>query len=183
MATDSHTTNVLNLPGRKALRNGNAERQARWRERRNALAKAAETQPRQRQRSPVNRLPMAVAIGCAAVAATLLVLSLAHLSHGIVAITRCAGWEGFALAVGIDAGLIAAEAAQLVAGAAAARAIRRWANAVIVGTLLWSGLLNAIAFAASAEGMWVYLSAAFGCAVPLGIFALTRISVGLAQHR
>jgi hypothetical protein len=147
-----------------------------------AKAKAPKIKPKP-QRRPFVWLQMWVAVGCAAVAATLLVLSLAHLSHGIVAITRCASWEGLALAIGVDAGLIAAEAAQLVAGAAAARAIRRWCNAVIIGTLLWSGLLNAVAFAASAEGAWLYASIGFGAAIPAMIFALTRISVGLASTR
>ncbi len=129
-------------------------------------------------------LVQGVAVGCAGVASTLLILSLAHLSHGIVRITHCAEWEAFALALGVDAGLIAAEAAQLVAGATAARAIKRWCMAVIALTLTWSGLLNAVAFAASSEGgVWLYVSCAFGLLTPMLVFALTKISVGLMQTR
>jgi hypothetical protein len=122
------------------------------------------------------------ALGCASVAVVLLGLSLAHLSHGISMITHAAMWESVALAIGVDAGLVAAEAAQLVAGAAASRAIKRWAAAVITGTVAWSGLLNAAAFGANAEGLMLYVSCAFGAAIPMMIFALCRIAVGLT-HR
>src|SRR5262245_38798654 len=67
--------------------------------------------PRQ---SAARRLQQWVAVGCAVVAMTLLALSLAHLGSGIMAITNCHPVEAFALAIGIDLGLVAAEAALLV---------------------------------------------------------------------
>jgi hypothetical protein len=130
---------------------------------------------------PASPLRTGIAIGCAVVAGVLLLLSLAHLSTGIVAITRCAAWEGLALAIGIDMGLVASEAAQLVSRTADRR-LRRWCHTVIVGTLLWSGLLNGIAFG-TGEGVRLAASVAFGAAVPCLIYALTRISVGLASAR
>ena len=123
-----------------------------------------------------------VAVGCAVVVTGLLILSLHHLASGIVAITGAPFWEGLLLAIGVDAGLVAAEASMLCAGPAALRAIRRWAVATISGTVAMSMLLNALAFSANATGPMFYAAIFFGAAVPLLIFALCRISVGLV-HR
>ena len=143
-----------------------------------------------KRRSPIPRpsrptfgLQRWVAVGCAAVVTGLLILSLSHLAHGIVAITGAPFWEALLLAIGIDAGLVAAEASMLCAGTAALRAIKRWAVATISGTVLMSMLLNALAFAHGAAGPMLYAAIVFGASIPVLIYALCRISVGLVSSR
>jgi hypothetical protein len=111
-------------------------------------------------------------------------LSLSHLARSVVAITGAPFWEALLLAIDIDAGLVAAEAAMLCAGSAALRAIKRWGVATISGTVLMSMLLNALAFSQSAiAGPMFHAAIVFGASIPLLIFALCRISVGLVSPR
>jgi hypothetical protein len=154
------------------LRNANAERQAKWRQKRNALAKSAE----QRQAFLPQRW---VAGASLSVTAVLLALSLVHLSTGIELITKCHRWEAIALALGVDAAMVCCEAALLVSGVSVLKAIKRWASGTIICTVVASAGLNSLAFAQTAEGVMLYAAIAAGCAVPALIYSLTRIAAGL----
>jgi hypothetical protein len=114
-----------------------------------------------------------------AVTSVLLGLSLVHLSTGIQVITHCHHWEAVALALGVDAAMVCCEAALLVSGVAALKAIKRWAHGTILCTILASACLNSLAFSQTAEGAWIFAAIAAGCAVPGLVYALTRISAGL----
>ena len=60
------------------------------------------------------------------------------------------------MAVGIGLGFIALEGAQLCAATlAATKAIGRWSKPAIVGTLVASAVMNALAFGAQADGLLV----------------------------
>jgi hypothetical protein len=86
------------------------------------------------------------------------------------------------MAVGIDLGFIALEAAQLAAATAAMRrAICRYTVPAILGTLAASGALNALAFAAQADGLLLYPAAALGIAIPGLIYALSRTAFAMAS--
>jgi hypothetical protein len=171
MATAKHITAETVVP----LRNGNAERQARYRAKRNALAKLAEQRP--------GLLQWYVACASLAVTSVLLALSLAHLSTGIELITHCHSWEAIALALGVDAAMVCCEAAILVSGPTALKAIKRWASGTILCTVVSSAGLNSLAFAQTADGVMMFAAIAAGCAVPALIYALTRIAAGLIAHR
>lgn len=79
--------------------------------------------------------------------------------------------------------MVCCEAAILVSGVAALRAIKRWAHGTILCTVVASAALNSLAFAQGAEGAWLFAAVVAGCAVPGLVFALTRISAGLVAQR
>jgi hypothetical protein len=135
------------------------------------------------RREPTFGLQRWVAIGGAVVIAVLLFLSLTHLAEGIQLVTRCAHWQAVSVAVGVDAGLIFAEAALLVACAKAYAAIRRYAWAMVIGTLVVSAALNALAFAHEATGWMFWASIGFGVFIPAAVFVCTKIAAGLVVHR
>jgi hypothetical protein len=111
-------------------------------------------------------------------------LSLAHLAHGIAMVSGSSLWEAWSLTIGIDLGFVACELAPLCAGSAKARAtVASYARPTVAGTVLISAALNALAFGGQADGLMVYPAAALGIAVPAMIFALSRISFGLAVSK
>ena len=115
-----------------------------------------------------------------AVATTLTALSLTHLAHGVEIVTHTAGWEAWAFAIGIDLGFIALEIANLsCATVTVERAIARWTNTAIVGTLAGSAVMNATAFAADVTGELAYAAAALCIAIPALVYVLTRVGVDL----
>jgi hypothetical protein len=88
------------------------------------------------------------------------------------------------MAVGIDLGFIALEAAPLCATTqVAAKTIGRWSKPAIVGTLAASAVMNALAFTAQADGLLVYPAAALGVAIPTLIYCLSRVAFGLSVTR
>jgi hypothetical protein len=118
------------------------------------------------------------------VAFALLGLSLAHLASGVQLITQAPAWESWALAIGLDIGFISAEAALLCAATASVhREVTRFATPTIIGTILASAAMNALAFASQASGWYVYPAAALGTAIPAMVFALSRIAFALSATR
>ncbi|HEY1246208.1 MAG TPA: hypothetical protein VGF29_15385 [Hyphomicrobiaceae bacterium] len=159
MATTTIPQNVLKMPGARRVSKPRPARP-----------------PRRRQTRA------AAAVG--AVAMVLTGLSLHHLASGIELVTKAPTPEAWAMAVGVDLGFIALEAAQLcAASAAAAKAIGRYSKPAIVGTLAASAVMNALAFAAQAEGLLVYPAAALGVAIPALIYCLSRVAFGLSVTR
>ncbi len=130
-------------------------------------------------RKRVNRQAGAsMAVG--SVAVTLTALSLSHLSDGIRIVTHCQEWEGWSMAVGIDAGFISLELAMILAATdCVRRAIGSYANSAIVGTLLASAVMNAFAFSTGVEGLMLSASITLGLAIPAMIYCLTKVAARL----
>lgn len=123
----------------------------------------------------------AAAIGAAGVAVVLTGLSLSHLSHGIHLVTQASALECWAMAIGIDMGFIAAEAAMLCASTETVRKrVARYAKPAIAGTLTMSSALNALAFVAQAQDWMVYPAGGLGISIPGLIYVLARIAFVLA---
>jgi hypothetical protein len=120
----------------------------------------------------------AAAIGTVAVVLT--ALSLSHLAHGISLVTGAAGWESWAMAVGIDLGFVALELSLITVGDKLLKTVARYARPAIVGTLIGSAGMNAFAFAAAASGPVTMAAAVvLGIAIPALIYALTRVGAAI----
>lgn len=138
--------------------------------------RAPRTRPAARRPRRHAKFTGVMASGVLAVALVLTALSLTHLSHGIALVTGSPCWEAWSLAVGIDLGFVALELASLAPlPVAAERACRRYSRPAIIGTLVASAGLNAMAFTAGAAGWMIYPAAAFGLAIPGLIYFMTRV--------
>lgn len=104
----------------------------------------------------------------AAVAVTLLILSLRHLAHGIGQVTGVSELESMLMAIGIDCAMVACELA-LIAG------IRtKWTHGIIVATCLLSAGFNILGFLEHAQGaLGQYLAVTLGVFVPAAVYGLT----------
>lgn len=121
------------------------------------------------------------AVGVGLVAATLTGLSLSHLAHGIEIVTVSPAWEAWAMAVGIDLGFVALELSQLTAATEKVqKQISKFTRPAIVGTLVGSAAMNAFAFASGTSNIYIQgVAAGFGVAIPLLVYALTRVGANL----
>ncbi|MFG1462096.1 hypothetical protein V5F77_04280 [Xanthobacter sp. DSM 24535] len=125
------------------------------------------------------RLQRSASVGAASVAVVLTGLSLSHLSHGIHIVTQASAVECWAMAIGIDMGFLAAEAAMLCGSTEAVRKkVWRYAGPAIGGTLSMSSALNALAFVSQALPILPYQvsAAGLGVSIPALIYALVRIA-------
>jgi hypothetical protein len=107
------------------------------------------------------------------VAVALTGLSLMHLAHGVEAVTQ------WAMAIGIDIGFIGAELTQVIVGEKLRRAISRYLQLTILGTLFMSAGMNVAAFAGHANGWLVYPGVLFGLAIPALVYLTTRIAAAI----
>ena len=124
-----------------------------------------------------NRRQAMTATVLGGVAVALAALSLSDLAHGIaLASPGSAGWQSWALAIGIDCGFIGTELVQLTIGEKLRKAIGRYSQSLIAGTMIGSAVMNAAAFAASASGWQQCAAAALGIAIPGLIYVLTKIA-------
>jgi len=109
------------------------------------------------------------------IAAVITGLSLSHLAHGITIVSGTDGWQSWAMAVGIDLGMIVTEIATLTAGERVRRETRWYAMAMIAGTLTLSAAMNAFGFASQASMLPFQIAGVvFGLAVPAAIYVLMR---------
>jgi hypothetical protein len=110
------------------------------------------------------------------IAAVITGLSLSHLAHGIEVITHPSyAWEAWAMAVGIDLGMIVTEIATLTAGERVRRETRWYSVVMIAGTLVLSAAMNAFGFASQADTLaFQAAGVVFGLAVPAAIYVLMR---------
>jgi hypothetical protein len=150
-------------------------------------APAAQRAPRVSASAKEIRAQRWSAAGLGAVAAVITGLSLSHLSHGIEVITHPSyAWEPWAMAVGIDLGMVAAEVASLVAGERVRQSTRWWSASLIIGTLVLSACMNAFGFASQAPTLpFQVAGVVFGVAVPAAIWSLMRLAAThwLDSHR
>jgi hypothetical protein len=121
------------------------------------------------------------AYGIGSVAIVLMGLSLSHLASGVQSLTHGDTWHAWAMAVGIDAGFIGLELGQLCVSTETMRkAVAKWAEPTIIGTLIVSAIMNAYAFASTTDNLAIACAAcALGISIPSLIYVLTRVSVAL----
>jgi hypothetical protein len=125
------------------------------------------------------RRQTAMALTMAGVAVAATGLSLMHLAHGVQAVTQSTPWESWAMAISIDIGFIGAELSQVVIGDKLRKAISRYLQFMILGTLIMSAGMNIAAFAGHANGWMIYPGVVFGLAIPGLIYLATRIAAAI----
>ena len=122
------------------------------------------------------------AIFAAVVIATLMLLSLTHLAEGIARTTGVGFYRAFAMAVGIDMGLIAAEAIRVITATTALfERVKTHSSVIVWVTVILSMFLNALAFCerVDADSHHIALGIVFGIVLPLLVYLLTRIGAVL----
>lgn len=155
------TTNVVKLPVQKSVGKAKSKRAIK-----------------------VSRAQALAATGVMSVALVLTGLSLTHLSHGIELVTHAPSWEAWSMALGVDLGFIALELAQLVPMQDKTRnKIKGYMKWGIIGTLVFSAVLNSIAFGKLAEGWMMYPAVIFGLAIPGLIFIMTKVGAQMWLDR
>lgn len=143
--------------------------------------KAARNKPREGRKAPAGRkgskLARRVALAIGGVGVGVLALSVAHCTESIGLLTGSHWALSGLLAVGIDAGMVASELAELVShGTAAGERVRPWACGYTVAAVLLSVLLNAYAFGLHAPAGMVWAAWLLGAAIPCLIYALGRVA-------
>lgn len=129
-----------------------------------------------------NQLFTASAIG--AVAVTLTGLSLNHLASGIETMTHCPAWQSWAMAIGVDVAFVSLELAQLTITDKLRHKLRNYFRPAIIGTLAWSAVLNAMAFAGQADSPLMQgLCIALGLSIPALVYGLTKIGAAMYLDR
>jgi len=109
-----------------------------------------------------------VAAGVGGVGSCLLSLSVAHCADALGVTTGQPAWACWAMAVGIDCGLVGCEVATTVAGKHA----KRWARGYVVASVLLSALLNALASGQHAAPGYQALGYGVGAIVPVLVLVL-----------
>ncbi len=108
---------------------------------------------------------------CLTVLFLILAVSIDHLAYGIQLATGIETWEAWAMAIAIDAGMIASEFSALVD-----RPTKYTRFSVILGLLL-SGIFNCLAFTYNASTvLYIGIGVVLGVLVPTSLYALTQTS-------
>lgn len=118
-----------------------------------------------------------IAYGIGGVGVGVLALSVVHCTEAIDALTGSPWYLGGPLAVGIDAGMVLAELAELISGDD--KALRRWARGYIGLSVALSMAMNAYAF--SRNSPVPAASIAIGLIIPMLVLMLGRIAGHLAK--
>lgn len=125
----------------------------------------------------VGRLARRVAVAVGSVGVGVLALSVHHCTEAISLLTGSHWALAGLLAIGIDAGMVASELAELLAhDTRAERTAGRWARAYIVTAVLLSVLLNAYAFGLHASAGMVWAAWILGAVIPGLVYALGRVA-------
>lgn len=107
-------------------------------------------------------------------------LSVIHVAEAVAALTGSHWALAGLLAIGIDAGMVACELAELLAHDDVN--VRRWASRYMVLSIALSMLLNAYAFASHAHNpMNVVAGIVLGVTIPALVFILGRVAGYLAN--
>ena len=118
-----------------------------------------------------------LAAGVGAVGVGVLGLSVVHCTESISLLTGSHYLLSGLLAVGIDAGMVASELAELASyGTKAGEHVRPWAMGYTVVAVLLSVLLNAYAFGLHAAPGMVWAAWLLGACIPGLIYALGRVA-------
>jgi hypothetical protein len=118
-----------------------------------------------------------LACGVGAIGVGVLGLSVAHCTESIGLLTGSHWALSGLLAIGIDAGMVASELAELAShGTTAGERVRPWACGYTVAAVLLSVLLNAYAFGLHAAAGMVWAAWLLGAAIPCLIYALGRVA-------
>ena len=152
--------------------NGTAERKA-------ARGKAKAEGKRRRSRKA---MPFAkrLAYVCGGVATGVLALSVVHCTQAIAELTGSHWLLASLLAIGIDAGMVASEVAEVAShGTSAEQTVGRWARGYTVAAIVLSMALNAYAFAAHNSGPLAYAAAGLGVIIPGLVYGLGRVAAHL----
>lgn len=107
-------------------------------------------------------------------AVVLTCLSLTDLSEGIKLVTKCAAWQSWALAIGIDCSFLGFEVAAMTCPTNAK--VTRITFPAIIALLSMSAIFNALAFSHEAAGWEIIPAVGLGVAIPAIIFALTKVA-------
>jgi hypothetical protein len=114
------------------------------------------------------------------VAVTLTGLSLNHLASGIGTISHCETYQAWAMAVGVDCAFVSLELAQLTISDKLRTKLTRVFRPAILGTILWSAILNALAFASGADNLVMQIAGTMlGLSIPALVYALTKIGAAM----
>jgi hypothetical protein len=123
-----------------------------------------------------------LAVATGGVATGVLALSVTHCTTAIGAMTGSHWLLAGLLAVGIDAGMVVSEVAEVTAhGTSADGTVRPWARGYTLAAVLLSMGLNSYAFSQHASGALVWAAAALGIIVPGLVYGLGRVAAYLWQ--
>jgi hypothetical protein len=157
---------------RVATVNGTARRPAR--------KTKGESKPRHSARHSAMRQAKQLATVCGSVATGVLALSVVHCTQAIAGLTGSHWLLAALLAIGIDAGMVASEVAEVTSyGTGAEHTVGRWARGYTVAAVALSMALNAYAFGQHATGALAYAAAALGIIIPALVYGLGRVAAHL----
>jgi hypothetical protein len=155
--------------------NGAAQRQSRTGKPRGK----AERKPRGGSRKGM-RAAKRLAVVCGGIASAVLALSVVHCTEAIGTLTGSHWLLAALLAIGIDAGAVVAEVAEVSAhGTKAQQTVGRWAAGYTAVAVVLSMGLNAYAFSRHAEGALVWAATALGVVIPGLVYGLGRVAAHL----
>jgi hypothetical protein len=138
------------------------------------------SKPHNARKAPKHARRLAGAVG--AVGVGFLGLSVAHCTESIGLLTGSHWALSGLLAVGIDAGMVASELAELAShGTKAGESVRPWARGYTIAAVLLSVLLNAYAFGLHAAPGMTWAAWLLGAVIPGLVYALGRVAGHLWQ--
>ncbi len=139
----------------------------------------AANKPRSSTRRTMRAAKRLAAI-CGTIATSVLALSVVHCTQAISGLTGSHWILAALLAIGIDAGMVASEVAEVAAhGTNAEQTVGRWARGYTVAAIVLSMALNAYAFGQHANGAMAVAAAALGIIIPALVFGLGRVAAHL----
>jgi len=151
--------------------NGTAKRPAR-------KAKA-ESKPRSSARRTMRAAKRLAAV-CGSVATAVLALSVVHCTQAIAGLPGSHWLLSALLAIGIDAGMVVSEVAEVAShGTSAEHTVGRWARGYTIAAIVLSMALNAYAFGQHATGALACAAAALGIIIPGLVYGLGRVAAHL----
>ncbi len=123
------------------------------------------------------RTSQRVIVALSLVIITILAVSLEHLAHGIVTVTKSATWAGWSLAIAIDVGMIASEITLILLAKMPDIGVEKYAKRYVLATIAVSMALNTLGFwPENMNPVSVTLAIVLGCGIPAGVYHLTRVA-------
>jgi hypothetical protein len=143
----------------------------------NGRAKRVKAKSARRGSRKAMKYARGLAVGVGSVGVGVLGLSVVHCTESIELLTGSHWALAGLLAVGIDAGMVASELAEVAShGTRSQLKVRPWALAYTVAAVLLSVLLNAYAFGLHAPDRMVWAAWLLGAVIPGLVYALGRVS-------